>query len=364
MIKRLFIARILKTSLLIAISIALLSGCQTVHFDEISAEKEKAVEGIDSYDEEIQADRKKLEQYAIEEELKEVDVEQTIIYIDRPVYSPEEEREEMVTGTEAVKQSTSAASQIPMKYVNGKMYYPWDESFVYEVHCQPYRVTDIQLEPGEQVLEMPFLSEEKVWEIGAGVSKKNGLDVQHFFAKPTYSGLVTSMIIITDRRVYHILLKSFKDNFMVMVQWEYPQAMPFTVKSTAMNNRMNELRQDTVLVDPAFLSFDYKMTYSIFRKPIWLPKRVYDDGRKTYIELDEKMLHMESPVLFNHRNERINYRVQKNLIIIDELIDTVTLRRGKEKVTVKKKKYSPDGYSDKTEDEDSDLSGTTGESNE
>jgi type IV secretion system protein VirB9 len=219
------------------------------------------------------------------------------------------------------------------------MYYPWDETFVYEIHTMPYRTTDIQLEPGEQVLEMPFLSEEKVWELGAGVSRKDGQDVQHFFVKPTYANLTTSMIIITDRRVYHILLKSFKDTFMVMVQWEYPPSMPFTVKTEAMNRRVQELSSDSLTVNPEFLSFDYKMSYSLFKKPVWIPLRVYDDGRKTYIELDEKMLHTESPVIFNHRNERINYRVKKNLVIIDELIEKITVRRGKEKITITKKKY-------------------------
>jgi type IV secretion system protein VirB9 len=147
------------------------------------------------------------------------------------------------------------------------------------------------------------------------------------------------MIIITDRRVYHLLLKSFKDRWMVMVQWEYPPAMPNTVKTEAMNRRAVELTGDGLLVSPEFLSFDYKMSYSRFRKPVWLPKRVYDDGRKTYIELDEKMLHTEAPVIFNRRNERINYRVKKNLVIIDELIEKITVRRGKEKVTITKKKY-------------------------
>jgi type IV secretion system protein VirB9 len=51
------------------------------------------------------------------------------------------------------------------------------------------------------------------------------------------------------------------------------------------------------------------------------------------------MLHTESPVIFNHRNERINYRVKKNLVIIDELIEKITVRRGKEKITITKKKY-------------------------
>jgi type IV secretion system protein VirB9 len=48
---------------------------------------------------------------------------------------------------------------------------------------------------------------------------------------------------------------------------------------------------------------------------------------------------MESPVIFNKRNERVNYRVKKNLVIIDELIEKITIRRGKEKIAITKKKY-------------------------
>jgi type IV secretion system protein VirB9 len=322
--------------------VMLCSSCRTVHFDKpTEIEPEAADDAVHSLKEELEANEEERRQYAIEEELKEVDVEGTVVYIDSPVYPPEQAAPPKPTGAAAVQESTRAAVQVPMKFINGVMYYPWDETFVYEIHTQPYRTTDIILEPGEEVLEVPFLSEEKVWEIGAGVSRKNGLDVQHFFVKPSFDTLTTSMIIITDRRVYHLLLKSFPNRYMAMVQWTYPPSMPFTIKS---NNRgINTLDRDIVLVDPALLSFDYRMTYSIFKKPVWLPTRVYDDGRKTYIELDERMLNMESPVLFNHRNERINYRVQKNLMVIDELIEKVTLRRGSEKVTIYKKRYQEPG---------------------
>jgi type IV secretion system protein VirB9 len=319
-----------------------LCSCRTVQFDKTAeagpAEKDG---GARSFKEELALDQKEQEAIFIEEELKEVDVERTVIYVDPPVYSPlEEPAAPLPSGEAAVNLSTQKSIQAPLKFINGKMYYPWDETFTYEIHTQPYRTTDIQLEPGEQVLEMPFLSEEKVWEIGAGVSRKNGQDVQHFFVKPSFPALTTSMIFITDRRVYHLLLKSFKDRWMVMVQWEYPGVMPYTVKTEAMNRRASELTGDGLLVNPEFLSFDYKMSYSIFKKPVWLPKRVYDDGRKTYIELDEKMLHTEAPVIFNRCNERINYRVKKNLVIIDELIEKITVRRGREKVTITKKKYT------------------------
>jgi type IV secretion system protein VirB9 len=319
-----------------------MASCRTVQFDQtVEAGPTGKTDQISNLDEELAADRKEQEKLFVEEELKAVDFEQTIVYVDRPVYSPvEAPTETPPSGGKAVSLSMRQSIQVPLKFVNGMMFYPWDETFVYEIHTQPYRTTDIQLEPGEQVLEMPFLSEEKVWEIGAGVSRKSGQDAQHFFVKPTYANLSTSMIIITDRRVYHLLLKSFTDRWMVMVQWEYPGAMPYTIKTEAMNSRASELSGDGLLVNPEFLSFDYKMTYSLFKKPVWLPKRVYDDGRKTYIELDEKMLHTEAPVLFNRKNERINYRVRRNLAIIDELVEKITVRRGREKVTIVKKRYA------------------------
>lgn len=325
---------------LFAFAIALVS-CRSVDFNQLGTEAAKDEKEYSSYKDELDGNYNEMQDYLVQEKLKEVDVPKTIVYVDRPIYYPAEEESDRpkLNGKDAAMESTKQALQQPHKFTNGLMYYDFDDDFTYEIYCQPYRVTDISLEPGEQVIEMPFLSEEKVWEVGAGVSQKNGVDTQHFFIKPAYSGLVTSLILITDKRVYHMLLKSFKDCYMTQVRWEYPNTMPFTVKTDAMTENINRLKKETVGVDPAFLSFDYKMSYSVFKKPYWLPTRVYDDGKKTYITMDETVLHMTSPVLFNNKNERINYSVSKNLIVINELIEKVTLRVGKEKVTVTKQKY-------------------------
>jgi len=336
--------------ILSVIALAAFSACATVHFDnDMDVEKEPYPK---TEKQRIQWEREEellTEQYEVEEALKEVDIEKTVIYIDRPVYSPVERPEPQLSGQSAVIRSNSNSLQIPQRFVNGIMYYAWDDSFVYEIHTTPYRTTDLMLEPGEMVLEMPFLSEEKVWEIGAGVSVEKGQDIQHFFFKPAYANLTTSLIIITDRRVYHFLLKSFRtptngepERYMAMVRFNYPPSMPFTVKSDRLQQQsdsINRLAFGSALIDPQFLSFDYRMSYSARRKPIWLPQKVYDDGRKTYIVLDRRMLHTESPVLFNRRNQRINYRVLENMIVIDELIERVTLRRGRDKVTITKKRF-------------------------
>ncbi len=319
-------------------------ACKTTDFETLGTETKKEKASHKNVKDEETSNYDEVQQYLIQERIKEVDIPKTVVYVEKPVYYPMEQEKEKpkLKGKDAAKQSTEEAIQTPDKWTHGTMYYDFDSDFTYEIYCQPYRVTDLILEPGEQVIEMPFLSEEKVWEIGAGVSQKGGVDTQHFFLKPAYSGLITSFIIITDKRVYHMLLKSYKDCYMTQVRWNYPNTMPFNIKTDAMQerqNQVNKLSKDTTAVDPAFLSFDYKMTYSAFKKPYWLPTRVYDDGKHTYITMNETVLHMTSPVLFNNRNEKVNYSVNKNLIVINELIEKVTMRVGKQKVTIKKKSY-------------------------
>ena len=333
--------KLLETAICL-IGVIFISSCQSVDFENLGTEREKEEKVYSTVDKEQTANYNEMQEYLIQEQLKEVDVPKTVVYVEKPVYYPVGESAKSdrpdKTGKDAARASTEEALQTPDKWTAGTMYYDFDSDFTYEIYCQPYRVTDLILEPGEQVIEMPFLSEEKVWEIGAGVSRNGNIDTQHFFLKPAYSGLITSFIIITDKRVYHLLLKSFKDVYMTQVKWKYPNTMPFNIKTDAMNE-INKMSKETTGVDPAFLSFDYKMSYSVFKKPYWLPTRVYDDGKHTYIVMNETVLHMTSPVLFNHKNERINYSVNKNLIVINELIEKVTMRVGKEKVTIKKKYY-------------------------
>ncbi|MGI5066907.1 TrbG/VirB9 family P-type conjugative transfer protein [Treponema putidum] len=323
------------------------SGCITTKdmepFNELKTEP---LDGAVSSTEEEKIIEKEDEALMVEALQKQVDIEKTIVYIEKPVYRPIEDKtnelaRKKLNGQEAVKEAMRSALKAPEKYSSGKMFYDFDENFVYEIYCAPYRITDIELEPGEEILETPFVSEPEVWQVGAGVSKYKGLDVQHFFVKPSYSKLTTTMIIITNKRVYHILLKSFKDDYMAMVKWNYPIQMPYTIKSEISHP---DSKIKTVLegISPEFLSFDYKMKYSPFKKPIWLPTRVYDDGRKTYIELNEKVLNMELPALFDQKNNIINYRVRKNILIIDSLITKVTLKLNKSKVIIEKKKAKPE----------------------
>lgn len=220
------------------------------------------------------------------------------------------------------------------EYIEGRLKaWLYKEDNVYEVYTQTYRSTLIEFEPGELILEVPYISEPDVWRISHGQGYKNGLKTEYLIVKPDYTNLISTLIVLTDRRVYQIELSSSNTQYMPTVRWAYRNDISntFIPPGITANSSSNSSRGE-------FISFDYKMSHSVFDKPSWMPTSAYDDGEKTYIVLDEKSLLMEFPVLFNEKKEIINYRTNKNIIIIDQLIEKVTLKLGSDSVTIEKKK--------------------------
>ncbi len=281
--------------------------------------------------------------FLIQEELKVQDIENTVVYVDRPVYIPDEKESDTdkkkLTGIEAVTDSQKRATQKPENYKSGTFFYQYNENFVYEVYAQPYHLTDIVLQVGEVVIGTPLLSEdESVWELTAGVAKDplTGADIQHLFVKPAYSKQDSTLIIITDKRVYHFRLKSFSDTHMAMVKFTYPLEKNNWAKKTEKEDGRYIENNFIRTSNPELLSFDYKIKYSKFKKPEFLPTRIYDDGQCTYIQVSDIVLQKKLPVVFNEKNEIMNYSVHGNVFVIPRLINKVTLRLGKEKVTIEK----------------------------
>src|SRR5208283_2910494 len=140
--------------------------------------------------------------------------------------------------------------------------------------------------------EQPFCGDTARWNIGGGVSKTSGVDTQHLYLKPSEEGLETTLIINTDRRIYHLIIKSFKDTFMLAVMWHYQGGMPhdfLTMDSDTNSNSEHRTRPSAdqgesssalIAVDPAFISSDYTVSYPKGNALQWLPTLVLDDGEK------------------------------------------------------------------------------------
>ncbi|GMO54518.1 MAG: P-type conjugative transfer protein TrbG [Termitinemataceae bacterium] len=266
--------------------------------------------------------------------------EPSVVVVEKPIYVKQGETYRKPDGKDVVINANTKGILKPSEYSRAAVVYDYNADWVYELYTQIYRVSDVSLMPGEKVSEAPFISDSERWMLGAGIHFENGVPVQHIYVKPTETGLDASLIINTDMRVYHLILKSYKDIHMPKVHWRYPEypdsGMPNNfVKKSEPHSNSNE---DSGGVDPRFLSFDYNITYSRSRKPRWLPELSYDDGKKTYITLPKGTLQSEMPGIFENRSDVVNYRVAQNVIIIDKLIEKITLKLGKNSVIVQKKK--------------------------
>jgi type IV secretion system protein VirB9 len=252
-------------------------------------------------------------------------------------------RQATAAGAEAVRESNNAGIAAPSEYSHAAMVYDFHPDWAYEIYAQPLRVTDIILEPGERAVDPPFISDSDRWILGAGVSYSGGAPVQHIYVKPIDFPLEATLIVNTDRRAYHIFLRSYKDLHMPMVRWRYPSSgLPssFIPPPGSASAGAAEAADGSgpATIDPRYLSFNYKITYGMFQKPAWMPELVFDDGQKTYVMFPEAVLQRELPAVFENRKDVLNYRVVGKLLIFDKLIESVTVKIEKKEIDISKKR--------------------------
>jgi len=273
------------------------------------------------------------------------------VVVEKPVFIPEKDptRPAKPVTIDSARDSVAAGVSKPADFSHAALVYDYNKDWVYEAYAMPLRVCDIRLEPGERALEAPFVSDSERWKIGAGVSMENGFSVQHVYVKPDAANQEASLIINTDRRVYHLILRSYNSVHTPIVRWRYHPGLPENYISPPSPNVTPNSQgvpgkevsgSDAAFtgVDPRFLSFNYRVNYAVFNKPSWLPELVFDDGSKTYVTFPDGVLQREMPSVFENRRDLLNYRVMGKLIVIDKLIEKITVKIGKKEIEILKKR--------------------------
>lgn len=271
--------------------------------------------------------------------------EKEIVYVSAPdIVSGEVSKTlgAVLEGSEALKQNLKDKTVLPKYFDRQLKGWVYQKEQIYQIHTQVYHSTIIQLEPGEEMLETPYISEPDVWRISRGVGLENGLATQFVMIKPDFSGMDSTLIIITNKRVYQMQLKSYKDHYMPYVKWLYNNGVEDLNSWKSAGNKTQESFGSMAFGNDAMragnMSFDYTVKYPRGKKPVWCPTLVYDDGQKTFIVLDKKSMNMESPAVFKNTSDIINTQVDKNVIVLNELIEKVTLKLGLERVIIMKKR--------------------------
>ena len=149
-------------------------------------------------------------------------------------------------------------------------------------------------------------------------------------------GLETSLVVTTSRRTYHLKLRSHRTEYMPQVAFIYPEEAQ--AKWDAVRSREAREREAQTLPHTGEylgnMSFDYEVS-GVTR---WKPVRVYNDGRKTIIDMPAAMAQTEAPTLLVVRKEGglfsddetvlVNYRVQGDRYIVDTIFDKAILIAG------------------------------------
>jgi len=242
---------------------------------------------------------------------------------------------------QVIEKANHDATQNPSSegYFNAIMKYDYDPGALYQVYCAPLKFTDIQLQPGEEILGNPAAGDTVRWIMGIGKSMENGVTQQHLYIKPTRSDLYTTLSVNTNKRFYHIELHSFKDAYMAAVNWRYPQDEIEQAQRQAEAEQEKEKTVTSTNIDINNLDFNYVVKAYKGDMPAWKPLLIFDDGKKVFIKFPKGMLVNESPALFvlsdsNKETQLVNYRVKNEYYIVDRLFKRAELRLGQKEQTI------------------------------
>ncbi|AXO14132.1 P-type conjugative transfer protein TrbG [Thalassospira indica] len=229
---------------------------------------------------------------------------------------------------EQVETANKAALLEPSKhgYINAVQVYPYSEGALYRLYGAPGQVTDIALQPGEQ-LRAVSAGDTVRWVIGDTTSGSGDEQQVHILIKPFAPALKTNLMIATDRRTYHLQMLSTEETAMAAISWSYPQ------DRLVMLRRRNVDALAAQPVDRNLALEKIRFGYEIEGDhPPWRPIRAFDDGRKVYIEFPEHIDRGEVPPLFvisaNGDTQLVNYRKRGTYYIVDQLFRAAELRMG------------------------------------
>jgi P-type conjugative transfer protein TrbG len=231
-----------------------------------------------------------------------------------------------------VNLANAAARVQPVRngFINSMQVYPFVDGALYQVYASPGQITDITLQPGEQLVGSgPVAAGDTVrWIIGDTESGTGGAKQVHILVKPTRAELITNLVINTDRRTYHMELRSTPSTYMASVSWQYPQDQLIALRRQ--NQQAEAAQPVSTGIDLARVNFRYDVTGD--RAP-WRPLRAFDDGKQVFIEFPRGIGQGEMPPLFvvgpeGDTSELVNYRVRGNYMIVDRLFAAAELRFG------------------------------------
>lgn len=212
-------------------------------------------------------------------------------------------------------------------FVNATEVYSWSDGSIFRLYTCPGRVSDIALETGETMISVAA-GDTVRWIVGNTTSGSGDTRREHVLVKPTATGLSTNLLILTDRRSYHLDLMSTAGIAMAAVSWSYPKDSLISLAPPAPPAPPAKDDKADSGFDPSALNFRYVISGDAMP---WRPVRAFDDGRHIYIEFPPDISASAAPPLFvtdGKAPELVNYRMRGRYYVVDRLFEHAELRLG------------------------------------
>ena len=207
--------------------------------------------------------------------------------------------------------------------------------------CAPLYVCDLALQEGESVNDLN-VGDSVRWKITPATQGTGETLITHVIIKPTDTGLVTNLVITTNRRTYIVKLVSRERDWMPRVAFQYPDDVSYQWKVYQASLADKRGAAADRAPAPAAAQFDFE--YTVSGDAPWRPERVYTDGKKTYILFPAKIGAGELPALVELADDNsflgidslingptthlVNYRFTEHRFEVDKVLDRAQLTSG------------------------------------
>lgn len=218
------------------------------------------------------------------------------------------------TAVQTLAAANGAARQRPdaRSFARARQIYAYAPGALYELYANPKFISAILLEPGETLNDVAA-GDTARWMVTEAQAEAEVEGRTIVLVKPQSAGLRTNIVLITSRRTYTIeAVAQTGQAYSAEIAWCYPERVAPTAHVSA-------------------LDFGYRIHTTRGRRPSWLPTRVFDDGRRTWIEMAPRAASTEMPPLFiisGEGAEIVNYRLEGDRYMVDRVFDVAEMRLG------------------------------------
>ena len=186
--------------------------------------------------------------------------------------------------------ATGHARTIPPSRPGEFTVFPFGHARAY-LRCAALKLCQVELQSGEVLTDDPLAADRERWDVDHTASGNTAV----VLVKPKECDVSTNLLIVTDRRRYVVDLEAPacrgtnpRAEYMVGIRFWYPDDVLHPERAPS--------ALDGMLVDLRSVNTDYRWGQS--RRVTWTPARIFDDGKRTFIQFGPEARNGEMPVLY------------------------------------------------------------------